>query len=161
MDWNGYSAAEANRSQKYWVLVQIFSASAGNSDSTTATRSVKPCASFNLCHNLLNPGFIKEDIVHELFEIATQQEIEWTDYILGNHITGMDKKNTEKYTKYLANKRIMDLGFNPLYPGYTENPYAHFELMSDDGGEDVKSNFFEATVTNYSQSNAVEGWDEI
>lgn len=111
--------------------------------------------------NLENEGFIKQDMVHELFEIATQQEIEWTNYILGNNIAGMDIHSTEKYTKYLANQRIINLGFEPLYPGYNENPYAHFELMSDNGGEDIKSNFFESTVTNYSQASAIEGWDEI
>lgn len=108
-----------------------------------------------------NPGFIKEEMVHQLFDLATQQEIEWTNYILGNKISGMNTKSTEKYTKYLANKRIVNLGFQPLYKGYDENPYSNLELMSDNSGEDVKSNFFESTVTNYSQSNAVEGWDEI
>lgn len=111
--------------------------------------------------NLENEGFIKQDMVHHLFDIATQQEIEWTNYILGNNISGMDIHSTEKYTKYLANQRIINLGFEPLYPGYNENPYAHFELMSDNSGEDIKSNFFESTVTNYSQASAIEGWDEI
>lgn len=111
--------------------------------------------------NQENENFIKQEMVHELFAVATQQEIEWTNYILGNNINGMDIKSTEKYTKYLANQRIMSLGFEPLFPGFDHNPYAHFELMSDNSGEDVKSNFFESTVTNYSQASAIEGWDEI
>ena len=111
--------------------------------------------------NQENENFITQEMVHELFGIATEQEIEWTNYILGNNIPGMDVKSTEKYTKYLANQRIMNLGFEPLYKGYDENPYSHFELMSDNGGEDIKSNFFESTVTNYSQASAIEGWDEI
>lgn len=111
--------------------------------------------------NQENENFITQEMVYELFEIATQQEIEWTNYILGNNIEGMDIKSTEKYTKYLANQRIINLGFEPLFPGFEQNPYAHFELMSDNSGEDVKSNFFESTVTNYSQASAIEGWDEI
>lgn len=111
--------------------------------------------------NQENENFITQDVVHELFSVATQQEIEWTNYILGNNINGMDIKSTEKYTKYLANQRIMNLGFEPLFEGFEQNPYSHFELMADNSGEDVKSNFFESTVTNYSQASAIEGWDEI
>ncbi len=111
--------------------------------------------------NQENEGFIKQETVHELFSIATEQEIQWTNYILGNNISGMDIKSTEKYTKYLANQRIINLGFEPLYEGFDFNPYSHFELMSDNSGEDVKSNFFESTVTNYSQASAIEGWDDI
>lgn len=108
-----------------------------------------------------NPSFFSDDMIYELFDTATKQEIEWTNYILQDHIPGMDSKSTEKYTKYLTNKRIVDLGLKPLYQGYEENPYSHFELIADTNGEDVKSNFFESTVTNYSQATAIEGWDEI
>ncbi|MBC7475497.1 MAG: ribonucleotide-diphosphate reductase subunit beta [Candidatus Sericytochromatia bacterium] len=111
--------------------------------------------------NQENDNFITQELVHEMFAIAAQQEIEWTNYILGNNIAGMDTKSTEKYTKYLVNQRIVNIGFEPLYPGYNENPYQSFELMSDNSGESVKSNFFESTVTNYSQATAIEGWDEI
>lgn len=111
--------------------------------------------------NLENDNLIKEKDVHELFSIAVEQEIQWTNHAIGNNILGMDKKNTEKYTKYLANKRIKDLGFKELYPNFNENPYSHLEKLADNKGEDIKSNFFEATVTNYSQSIAIEGWDEI
>ncbi|MFN8673240.1 MAG: ribonucleotide-diphosphate reductase subunit beta [Candidatus Sericytochromatia bacterium] len=111
--------------------------------------------------NQENEGFIKEEMVHELFDYATQQEILWTNHIIGNEVTGMNERTTEAYTKYLANDRIASLGFLPLYPEFQTNPYVHFERMSDHKGDNLKSNFFESTVTNYSQYNAISGWDEI
>jgi len=71
-------------------------------------------------------------------------------------------ESTERYTKYIANKRLKSLGLAPLYEGYTENPYKHLEKIADTEGDgDVKANFFESTVTSYNQSSAVEGWDDL
>jgi ribonucleoside-diphosphate reductase beta chain len=108
-----------------------------------------------------NPNLIDKDMIYELFDYATEQEILWTNYILGNKVSGIDEKTTEKYTKYTTNRRIEALGLKPLYPTFTENPYLNFEMMADNEGENLKSNFFESTVTNYSQYNAISGWDEI
>lgn len=109
-----------------------------------------------------NPDLIKDELIYEMFEIAVKQEIEWTNHILGNDILGVTEESTEKYTKFIANKRLKALGLDPLYEGYDDNPYKHLEKIADTEGEgDVKANFFESTVTSYNQSSAVEGWDEI
>ena len=101
-------------------------------------------------------------MVREMFETAVKQEIAWTNHIIGNDVLGVTEQSTENYTKYLANRRIVSLGFEPLYPGFTENPYAHLEKIADtEGNGDVKANFFESTVTSYNQSSAVEGWDDV
>jgi ribonucleoside-diphosphate reductase beta chain len=42
----------------------------------------------------------------------------------------------------------------PLYPDYTENPYKHLERLQDNNSE--KGNFFESTVTNYTQSSSMK-----
>lgn len=102
------------------------------------------------------PGFVTEDMAHSLFKEGVKQEIDWTNHILGNHILGISKESTEQYTKYLANKRLEAVGFSPLYEGVT-NPYEHLERLSSTEGEDnVKSGFFESTVTSYSQSSVVD-----
>ena len=107
------------------------------------------------------PDFIQEKLVHEMFEEGVKQEIDWTNHILGNNILGISKNSTEQYTKYLANKRIETLGFKPLYEKI-ENPYEHLERLSSKEGEDsVKSGFFEATVTSYSQSSVVSGFEDL
>jgi ribonucleoside-diphosphate reductase beta chain len=108
-----------------------------------------------------NPEIIQKDMVYELFSQAVEQEIEWSKHILDNHILGINDTSTEQYTKYLANVRLQMIGFEPLYEGFDKNPYAHLEKLADEDNDGVKSNFFESTVTNYSQSSNVDGWDEL
>ncbi len=98
--------------------------------------------------------------IYEMFKNATNQEIEWTNHIIGNNILGISEEATDKYTKYLANSLLERINLKPLYPGYTDNPYKHLEKIADTEGKgDVKANFFEATVTSYNQSSAIDGWD--
>ncbi len=109
-----------------------------------------------------SPDLISDKCLYEMFDTAVQQEIEWTNHILGNDILGVTLESTEAYTKFIANKRLATLGLKPLYEGFDKNPYKHLEKIADTEGDgDVKANFFESTVTSYNQSSAVEGWDEI
>ena len=107
------------------------------------------------------PDLISEELVHSMFKEAVVQEIKWANHILGNEILGINEESTEKYTKYLANERITAIGYTPLYPEFTENPYAHLERLADQDGDSVKSNFFESTNTGYSQSSSIDGWDDL
>ncbi|NGX56566.1 MAG: Ribonucleoside-diphosphate reductase subunit beta [Candidatus Anoxychlamydiales bacterium] len=98
--------------------------------------------------------------IHEMFHTAVNQEITWTNHIIGNNILGISKDATEKYTKYLANSLLEKIHLKHLYPGFVNNPYQHLEKIADTEGKgDVKANFFEATVTSYNQSSAIDGWD--
>lgn len=109
-----------------------------------------------------NPDFFDEKLVYEMFEKAVEQEIAWTNHIIGNNILGITKDTTEKYTKWLANERLRALNLKPLYPEFTKNPYRHLEKFADTEGEgNVKANFFEGTVTSYNMSSSLEGWDEF
>ena len=99
---------------------------------------------------------------YEMFEKAVEQEISWTNHIIGGNILGITEKTTESYTKWLANERLKVIGLQPLYEGYEKNPYKHLERFADTEGEgNVKANFFEGTVTSYNMSSSVEGWDEF
>nr|WP_072619601.1 ribonucleotide-diphosphate reductase subunit beta [Spirulina major] len=105
-----------------------------------------------------------KDQVYELFDIAVQQEIQWSNHIVGNQILGITDASTEQYTKYLANSRLRAIGLNNLYEGdrYKKSPYTHLERFSDtkkDGN--TKANFFESGVTSYVMSSGLTGWDEI
>lgn len=100
--------------------------------------------------------------VYDMFRTAVEQEIEWAKHILGDNIIGINGKTTEEYTKYLANIRLMNIGLEPIYEGYDKNPYDQFEKIGDTAGQgDVKTNFFEGTVTSYNMSSSVKGWDEF
>ena len=97
-----------------------------------------------------------------MFRKAVEQEINWTNHIIGNQILGITEETTEQYTKWLANERLRSIGLKPIYEGFNKNPYKHLTKFADTEGEgNVKANFFEGTVTSYNMSSSIDGWDEI
>ena len=105
---------------------------------------------------------VNTSFVYDLFDAAVNQEIAWTNHIVGDDILGITRESTEAYTKYLCNKRLKAIGLDELYPEVQRNPYKHLEGIADtekDGS--TKANFFESGVTSYVMSTGVEGWDEI
>ena len=110
------------------------------------------------------PKMYSSDMVQEMVEVATMQEIQWTDHIIGDTVLGISEDSTDMYTKWMANRRLKKLGESIIYVGdrYEKNPYKHLEKIADTEGDgDVKGNFFESTVTSYNQSSAVDGWDDF
>lgn len=110
------------------------------------------------------PDMYDSDIIKEMTEIATEQEIHWTNHIIGEDILGISEDSTDRYTKWMANKRLLAIGETKLYVDekYDKNPYVHLEKIADTEGEgDVKGNFFESSVTSYNQSSAVDGWEDF
>lgn len=104
------------------------------------------------------PSIYDEQKIVSMMAIAVEQEIKWSQHILWKNIIGMSHENIENYTKWLANNRLSMLGINPLYPEVITNPYKHLDRLQDNNSE--KGNFFESTVTNYSQSSSMNGsWD--
>lgn len=109
-----------------------------------------------------NPAFFNEAEVYEMFQKAAEQEMAWSNAIIGDNIVGINKDTTEKYTKFITNQRLKEIGLNPIFKGFDATPYPHLEKIADTNGEgSVKGNFFEANVSSYNQSSAVEGWDDI
>lgn len=105
-----------------------------------------------------------KEVIYDLTKEAVDQEIKWTNHIIGNKVLGINEDSTDVYTKYLANLRLQRLGLdlNVLYPEdkYKKNPYLHLEKLGDvEGKGEVKANFFEQTVTSYNMSTAVKNWD--
>lgn len=109
------------------------------------------------------------NIVREIFDIndendrkilldnimqAAEQEIEWGKEIYGDRILGISAESTETYIKYLTNQRTKLLGLGVVYKGYTKNPYEYLN-------SEKRENFFESRVTEYSRSEAVDGWDDF
>ncbi len=104
------------------------------------------------------PEMYDEQKIRDMMTIAVDQEIKWTNHIIGNNIGGISEESTEIYTKWLANRRMNELGLSPLYPDVIKSPYKHLEHMEDNNSE--KTNFFESTVVNYTQSTSMNGtWD--
>jgi ribonucleoside-diphosphate reductase beta chain len=106
---------------------------------------------------------IKKGIASSFLE-AVNQEINWSNHIIGNQILGITEESIDHYTKYLANIRLKAIGLNPIFTEdkYKKSPYSHLEKFSDTQGEGhTKSNFFEATVTSYVMSSGLSGWDDL
>lgn len=109
-----------------------------------------------------NPRFFDEIEMKQMFQIAVEQEILWTEHIIGNRVLGITSQTTEAYTKWLANERLRTIGLEAVYEGFTKNPYKHLEKFADTEGEgNVKSNFFEGTVTSYNMSSSIDGWEDF
>jgi ribonucleoside-diphosphate reductase beta chain len=103
-----------------------------------------------------------KDQILEIMHSAVEQEILWSNHILGDQILGITPQSTEQYTKYLANARLGAIGLPRLYEGFTTSPYAHLERFADTkAAANTKANFFEATVTSYVMSSGVDGWDDV
>ena len=106
--------------------------------------------------------FFNDEEIYEMFAKATEQEINWSNHIIGNQVMGITPATIEQYTKFMANKRLREIGLQPLYEGFDANPYRQLENIADtNGAGSVKGNFFEANVSSYNQSTAIEGWEEI
>lgn len=114
----------------------------------------------NIMRDIKNefPNLFNKDLIYEMFNIAIEREIKWSNHIFWNKIIWINEQTTDQYSKYLANKRLWLIWLDPLFPDYTTNPYKHLERMQDQNWE--KSNFFESTVTNYTQSSSMKwSWD--
>ncbi|MDR3126470.1 MAG: ribonucleotide-diphosphate reductase subunit beta [Rickettsiales bacterium] len=108
-----------------------------------------------------NPKFFDDGEIRDMFQKAVEQEIAWSRHAIRG-VVGIDGSTIEKYTKFIANQRMREIGMNQIYPGYDASPYAHLDAISDTrGAGSVKGNFFEANVSSYNQSSAVGGWDDI
>ena len=105
------------------------------------------------------PDMFNEKTVIEMTKMAVEQEIMWTNHILGDDMPGISTESTEKYTQWLANERMARIGIAPIYPDAPQsNPYVHLERLQDQDND--KSNFFETTVVNYTQSTGLKGdWE--
>lgn len=105
------------------------------------------------------PEMYDEQLIIDMVKEAVEQEISWTNHIIGWKIVGMSEKNVEDYTKWLADERLAMLWIKPIY-NIKVNPYKHLDIMQDQNAE--KGNFFESTVTNYVQSSGMGGsWEDF
>ncbi|MDR2033650.1 MAG: ribonucleotide-diphosphate reductase subunit beta [Helicobacteraceae bacterium] len=84
---------------------------------------------------------------YEMFDEATKLEIEWGQYISNNSILGFTDQIIDQYIKYLADNRLKAVGLKPLYNA--QHPIKWVDKFSQ--FNEQKSNFFEATVSNYSK----------
>lgn len=101
------------------------------------------------------------DKIYKLFETATQQEIKFSQHIIGDKILGMSNNSIKQFAEYLANKRLREIGLERLYSKNT-HPYKHLQNLSGIENEiSQKSNIFESRSINYKQATHLQGWDDL
>ena len=85
--------------------------------------------------------------VYEMFRAACELESNWGKHITNGQILGLNVQIIEQYIQYLTDDRLKRVGFEPLYG--VSHPMKWVDSFSS--LNEHKSNFFEATVTNYSK----------
>lgn len=99
------------------------------------------------------PEMFTEEVkieLREMIKTGVENEIAWGHYVIGDEIQGLNKKLIEDYIKYLGNKRLEAIGFEPLYEGYNKNPAVWVDIYAD--ANSVKTDFFEAKSTAYAKA---------
>ncbi|MBD3824000.1 MAG: ribonucleotide-diphosphate reductase subunit beta [Epsilonproteobacteria bacterium] len=89
---------------------------------------------------------LKDEVI-EMFKKAVELEVAWGKYITQGQILGLTDGIVEQYIQYLADDRLTSVGFEKLYN--VTNPIRWVDDFAK--FNDQKTNFFEATVSNYSK----------
>ena len=98
------------------------------------------------------PELFDADLQAQVVEMLTEAvdcEMQFADDLLAEGISGMSPKDMRKYLEYVADQRLVNLGFSPHFG--SKNPFTFMEL------QDVQelTNFFERRVAAYQMG--VEG----
>jgi ribonucleotide reductase beta subunit family protein with ferritin-like domain len=101
---------------------------------------------------------LSQNEIEEIFREAVKIEEEFICESLPCNLIGMNQKLMKQYIRYVADRLIVQLGFNKIYND--TNPFDFMKNIGLDG----KTNFFEKRVSEYTlSSNAigsnVENWD--
>lgn len=86
--------------------------------------------------------------IYEAFKFATDREIQWGKYITNNQILGLNDEVIDKYIKYLANLRLQQINYEPIFD-QTENPLAWIDTYRSIN--DTKTDFFQAKPQTYTK----------
>ncbi|WP_184665118.1 ribonucleotide-diphosphate reductase subunit beta [Texcoconibacillus texcoconensis] len=97
--------------------------------------------------------------VQETFVRAAELEINWAHHIIGDRIEGIDMEDLEAYIKFMANKRVNELGVARPFEGYRQNPMRWIKVYEDVNSG--KSDFFEQKPRQYTKVSDDNGFDEL
>ena len=97
-----------------------------------------------------------DELVNELrlmMKTGVEHEINWGNYVIGENIQGINKNLIDSYIKFLGNKRLKEIGLEPLFEGYDKNPAAWVDSLAN--ANSVKTDFFEAKSTAYAKASVL------
>lgn len=100
-----------------------------------------------------------EAIVYDMFKVAVEQEIEFSNDAIGDKILGINKQSIYEFTHFMANRRLREIGLDQIFEKF-KNPYEHLEKIGGVENESSqKENFFETQSIKYKQATILDGWD--
>lgn len=97
----------------------------------------------------------KINIYRNMIKEGCEQEIAWGHYAIGDEVQGLNKEMIADYVKYLGNLRCKNLGFEPIYEGYEQEPKSMDWVSQYSNANQIKTDFFEARSTAYAKSSAL------
>ncbi len=95
------------------------------------------------------------ELFRAMIKEGCEQEIAWGHYVIGDDISGLNKKMVSDYIQYLGNLRCENLGFTPIYDGHQEEPDSMLWVSQYSNANLIKTDFFEAKSTAYAKSSAI------
>ncbi len=101
------------------------------------------------------PHLFTDELIEEyrsMIKEGVEQEIAWGHYVIGDDISGLNCQMITDYIRYLGNLRCMNLGFEPLYPGYEKEPDSMSWISQYSNANLIKTDFFEGSSTAYAKS---------
>ncbi|HQT81587.1 MAG: ribonucleotide-diphosphate reductase subunit beta [Ferrovum sp. 37-45-19] len=92
--------------------------------------------------------------VRELMQQAVELEYRYAEDTMPRGVLGLNAQMFKEYLRFISNRRLQQIGIDPLFPGAT-NPFPWMSEMIDLKKE---KNFFETRVTEYQTGGALS-WD--
>ncbi|MDR3413581.1 MAG: ribonucleotide-diphosphate reductase subunit beta [Formivibrio sp.] len=92
--------------------------------------------------------------LYDLFRKAVDLEYAYAEDTMPRGVLGLNAAQFKEYLRFIANRRLQQIGLEPLFPGVS-NPFPWMSEMIDLKKE---KNFFETRVTEYQTGGALN-WD--
>jgi ribonucleoside-diphosphate reductase beta chain len=90
---------------------------------------------------------LTQDEIHDLIKEAVEIENEFITESIPCQMLGMNATLMTQYIKYVADRLVVQLGYDKIYN--VQNPFDFMDRI----GLNLKSNFFESRVGEYSRAN--------
>jgi ribonucleoside-diphosphate reductase beta chain len=108
-----------------------------------------------------NPGIETETFkadIYKICETIVHHEDAFIELVFGMGGTeGLTEDEVKKYIRFIANRRLIQLGLQPIYQNIERNPLPWMDEIMN-GVE--HTNFFENRVTEYTKAATQGSWDE-
>lgn len=99
----------------------------------------------------------KQDI-YKICETIVHHEDAFIELSFGmGEVQGLTEEEVKKYIRFIANRRLVQLGLQPIYQNIERNPLPWMDEIMN-GVE--HTNFFENRVTEYTKAATTGSWDE-